>query len=152
MMRRWVSNSWCTKSTHFGRPRAPEIIRIDPSTNEVVAEIPVGPAPSAVAAHKNYIYVTDYWDGTVVRIDPETNEVSDRTWVGGRPWQIVASVEDVWVLDQTGPIIRIPVQPRNEEPGRSWLGWLLAAGAVAVPIAAFGSHLWIRRREEPEPL
>ena len=49
---------------------APALVAIDPRTNRVVASIPVGSKPVAVAVAYGSVWVGDAADGTVSRVDP----------------------------------------------------------------------------------
>jgi hypothetical protein len=88
--------------------------RIDPSTNEVVASIPVETG-DAVAVGAGSVWVTGVtntvgpsgqtsdFKGVVMRIDPATNRVVDRIpYQGGSPYDIAADATGVWVALSTG--------------------------------------------------
>ena len=78
------------------------LIRIDPSTNEVVATIPVGKNPSAVAVGESGVWVANRDDGTASRIDPDTNEVELEAPTPGAPADVTVSATHVLVT--TGPL------------------------------------------------
>ena len=72
---------------------------IDPSSNRVVAVVPVGRRPSAIAADSTSVWVANGQDRTLTRIDPET-----RTDVGVVPLQatptgVAAGPSGVWVAN-----------------------------------------------------
>jgi DNA-binding beta-propeller fold protein YncE len=88
--------------------------RIDPSTNQVVASIPVDTG-DAVTAGAGSVWVTGVtntvgpngqtsdFNGVVLRIDPDTNRVVDRIpYQGGSPYDIAADATGVWVAQSTG--------------------------------------------------
>ena len=52
------------------------MLRIDP-TGVLLAEIPVGNGPSAIAVGEGAVWVADTPDNEVVRIDPTTNAGRD---------------------------------------------------------------------------
>ena len=89
-----------------GAPPAPasggSLVRIDPSTNEVAATIPVGKNPSAVAVGESGIWVANRGDGTVYRVDPDTNEVDLEAPAYGAPADIAAGRTRVVVAG--GPV------------------------------------------------
>jgi YVTN family beta-propeller protein len=62
-----------------------EVLRIDPATRAVVAEIDVGRHPLALAAGLGAVWVSNTTDGTVSRIDPALNRVVDTIPVGKGP-------------------------------------------------------------------
>jgi streptogramin lyase len=55
-----------------------EIARVDPETSRIVARIPIGNEPSAVAVGAGDVWVADSTDGTVTRIDPRVRTRSLR--------------------------------------------------------------------------
>jgi YVTN family beta-propeller protein len=73
------------------------LLRIDPQTNEVVREIPVGQSPSAIAAGGGALWVANTGDGTVSRVDPETRSVTKTIEVGHRPLGVLFHDDLVWV-------------------------------------------------------
>jgi YVTN family beta-propeller protein len=58
----WVSNH-----------HADSVTRIDPETNEVVAEIPSGVQPGAMLVTDDSVWVANYGDASLTRIDPSRN-------------------------------------------------------------------------------
>jgi YVTN family beta-propeller protein len=74
------------------------VSRIDPSTDKVVATIPVGAGPdNAAAAADGTVFVPNVTDGTVSRIDPTINEVVDTLTVGSMPYPVAFAFGDIWV-------------------------------------------------------
>lgn len=59
------------------------LLRVDASSNLVVARVPVGVAGWYVAAGPDAVWVSDYATDSVVRVDPRTNQVT--ATVGGLP-------------------------------------------------------------------
>ena len=74
--------------------------RIDPETRRVVARIPVGAGPLAVAAGAGAVWVTNRDDRTLSRIDPRTNRVARTIRLGASPWGIHVAHGRVWVTTQ----------------------------------------------------
>jgi YVTN family beta-propeller protein len=75
---------------------------IDPSTNSLQAEIPVGEGPMGIAATADAVWVANSADASVTRIDP-MRRVSVRTIVlAGRPSDIAVD-RNVWVLHNREP-------------------------------------------------
>jgi DNA-binding SARP family transcriptional activator/DNA-binding beta-propeller fold protein YncE/ABC-type branched-subunit amino acid transport system substrate-binding protein len=69
---------------------------IDPATGRVVAEVPVGATPSAVAVGGGAVWVLNADDQTISRVDAETKEV--RTFaIGATPTDLAAGAGGVWV-------------------------------------------------------
>jgi DNA-binding beta-propeller fold protein YncE len=61
------------------------LVRIDPTSGQVAATVPVGTDPSAVAADANGVWVANRGDTTVWRIDARTNGVLVRSPAHGVP-------------------------------------------------------------------
>ena len=78
------------------------VLRIDPSTSEIAATIPVGDQLSNIAIGEGAVWVTRATDGNppsgeMVRIDPTTNEIVARIPVsGGWPRDLVIGEGSVW--------------------------------------------------------
>jgi DNA-binding beta-propeller fold protein YncE len=81
------------------------LLRVDPATGELLATIPVGEAPSAVAIEDGTVWVTDARDQTIRAIDLAENRVAF-TLPGGRGASGVArSDSSLWVLNQVDATI-----------------------------------------------
>ena len=95
----WVSNY-----------EANTVTRIDPATNQVVATIAVGGAPTDVVAGAGSIWVSNRSGGSISRIDPVTNQEIARITVNMagsasqriRPGELAAGGDAVWVTDENG--------------------------------------------------
>jgi Tol biopolymer transport system component len=79
------------------------VLRLDLSTGEIAATIPVGDQLSNIAVGQGTVWVTRTTEGTppsgeVVRIDSATNQIVDRIPVsGGWPRDVVIGDGSVWV-------------------------------------------------------
>jgi len=74
--------------------------RIDPATHAVVARIPVGTAPTAVAITGQDVWVTNSGDGTVSRVSAAAERAVDTITVGSFPVAIAARKGGVWVANE----------------------------------------------------
>jgi YVTN family beta-propeller protein len=74
--------------------------RIDPATHAVVARIPVGTAPTAVAITGQDVWVTNSGDGTVSRVSATAERAVDTITVGSFPVAIAAANGGVWVANE----------------------------------------------------
>ena len=125
------------------------VVRIDPRTARVVAEIETSGAVESVAVDGAS---GDVWavapdqtrgpegqeDGRLLRIDPTSNSVSQRLAVPGGVSDIVAGGGAVWVLDPDGDLSKIDPSGRRIEvvtPLDSPGPYEMAFGAGAVWIA-----------------
>ena len=70
---------------------------IDPKTNELVADVPVGFAPEAIAAGEGGVWVANTRDESVSRLDPASRTRIATIPVGGYPSDIAAGNGSVWV-------------------------------------------------------
>jgi DNA-binding SARP family transcriptional activator/ABC-type branched-subunit amino acid transport system substrate-binding protein/DNA-binding beta-propeller fold protein YncE len=69
---------------------------VDPATGRVVAEVPVGATPAAVAVGGGAVWVLNADDQTISRVDAETKEA--RTLgIGATPTDLAAAADGVWV-------------------------------------------------------
>jgi YVTN family beta-propeller protein len=100
------------------------VIRIDPSTNQVVATIPVRlePAPDDF----NFINLTVAFDSvwvstgvsTVLRINPQTNSVAETISLGpccGHVGELVASARSLWVSGDQFANSVFRINPRSNK-------------------------------------
>jgi DNA-binding SARP family transcriptional activator len=72
---------------------------VDPGGDRVVADIPVGKRPLAVAAGAGGIWVANGDDQTVMRIDPNTRKVVATIGIGADVSDIAVGYGSVWVAD-----------------------------------------------------
>ena len=89
-----------TVATGGGTPvtvRANSVAVVDPSSNEVVADVPVGSRPVAVAVGLGGVWVANADDGTVQRIDPKTHRVTATIGIGSDVSDIAVGFGSVWV-------------------------------------------------------
>jgi len=69
---------------------------VDPATNEIVAEIPVGRRPTSIAVGEGAVWAVNAEDRTISRIDPAT--MDERQFATGTtPFDVVAGEGSVWV-------------------------------------------------------
>lgn len=80
---------------------------IDPATNRVSAEIPVGAGPKGIATAPGTVWVVNGQDSTVSRINPERRVVTRTIPVPGRPSDIAVGAK-TWVLHNRAGSTRDP--------------------------------------------
>ena len=79
---------------------------IDPASNKLVAEVPVGIDPQAIATGLGGVWVTNVEDETVSRIDPTDTTARDATiTVDGYPSDLAVGGGTVWVA--LGPLAQL---------------------------------------------
>jgi DNA-binding beta-propeller fold protein YncE len=121
----------------------PAVVAVDAKTNRVVASIPVGSAPSTLAAGEGGIWVGDARDGTVTRIDPSTRRAVRTIGIDAPAIDMATGLGSVWVATGSfGTILRIDPQINRKVDG-----FELAPGDAIVPtasaVAAAGRHVWV---------
>jgi sugar lactone lactonase YvrE len=123
--------------------QVPSVVAVDPATNRVVASVPAGSRPVAVAAGEGAVWVGDARDGTVTRIDPATRRVAKTIGIGAPAVDLATGEGAVWAATGGfGEVVRI--DPGLDAAVRR-IG-LAAPGELAVPrvssVGAGGGHVW----------
>jgi hydroxyacylglutathione hydrolase len=114
--------------------------RIDPSSNQVIAEIPVKPNSFCAVFGFDAVWITNTGAGSVQRINTSTNIVEATIDVGPTPRFLAAGERGVWTLNQgDGTISRIDPQTNK----------LVATIEGKVPgtggdIATGNGRVWVR--------
>ncbi|MGI8885378.1 MAG: protein kinase domain-containing protein, partial [Gaiellaceae bacterium] len=116
---------------------------VDPSSNEIVAEVPVGIDPESVAVGEGAVWVANVEDETVSRIDPVTHERGRTIDVGDYPSDVVVGNGTVWVaLGALAELARInPEQDEAASPIPA-LGEGIPCGAPRASLAVGGRAVW----------
>lgn len=123
---------------------------VDPGTDTVVAEIPVGGRPAGPAVGEGSVWVGNRDDKTILRIDPSSRDVVRTIGLGVTPSDVEVGAGGVWVLSdwavlRIDPAINAVVAtvrlPRGSGQER-WTHMEVGATAVyvcrCVPIPARG--------------
>ncbi len=95
--------------------------RIDLSTSgpRVIASIPAGGAPVAVAVGEGAVWMTDAQSGSIQKIDTATDEVLATIPLGGgTPDEVVVGLGSVWASDTSGSVYKIDPVSLQSEPYR----------------------------------
>jgi YVTN family beta-propeller protein len=91
---------------------------IDPRTNRIVADVPIGADATRPAIGAGVVWVASVKDQTVVGIDPKTRKIVRTVGLGFPPSDIAAAADAVWVADGIhGTVSRI--DPRTNLIARS---------------------------------
>jgi len=75
-----------------------DLVRIDPQTNTVVAELRLPSGCNTLSFAERTLWATCPNEDLVLRVDPDTNVVMQRIRTPGEPWAIAAGEGEVWVL------------------------------------------------------
>jgi YVTN family beta-propeller protein len=117
--------------------------RIDQATHAVVAQIPVGSAPTAVAVTGQDVWVTNSGDGTVTRVSAAAGRAVERIQVGNIPVAIAAGSDAVWVANEgDGTVDRI--DPATGDVTKRGI----QVGARPDGIAAGPDAIWVANSED----
>jgi YVTN family beta-propeller protein len=117
---------------------------IDPRTNKLVAEVPVGIDPGAVAVGADAVWVANVGDETISRIDPKNTSSRPRTIpVGDYPSDIAVSPGAVWVaLGARAELSRINPGQNSVASPIPALGEGVTCGAPRDSVAFGGRFIW----------
>jgi outer membrane protein assembly factor BamB len=99
---------------------ANSLAAIDPASQQVVAAVPVGNAPSTVAGSNDWVWVINSNDGagTISRLDARRKRVVSTFSVGGTPIDLLAAAGSLWVGTSGGRVFQ--VEPSTDIPVSSW--------------------------------
>jgi YVTN family beta-propeller protein len=118
---------------------------IDPATNSIVAEVPVGARPSGIAAGEGSIWVANRDDNTLLRIDPRSRRVVRRIGLAVEPREVGIAAQSVWVASRAGdavlridPAINKVVDTIRLRQGRE--------ACCELDLATGGGALWVSYR------
>ena len=122
-----------------GKGDTKSLVRIDPTTDRVVATIPVGVEPWYIAASDAAVWVTDWRANTVVRVDPATDHVvATIPGLEAGPTGLAIAPGAVWVASSRGNALTRIDSATNQ------IAATLATDPTPVPVAyAYGS-IWVR--------
>jgi YVTN family beta-propeller protein len=84
---------------------------IDPGTNRIVGQIPVGSAPTRIALDRDGVWAISPQDKTITRIDPSTRTAVRTIPLGGPPIDVAVGTDAVWVLASAHPDPALGIVP-----------------------------------------
>jgi YVTN family beta-propeller protein len=125
---------------------------IDPGTNGIVGQIPVGSDPSRIAFAPSGVWVVSEHDKTVTRIDPASRTALRTFSVGGPPIDVAVSGNAVWLLLATrselagGPARLARIDPELNDVVKTLSIGSASLGFGSGPVqslAAGGGTLWV---------
>jgi YVTN family beta-propeller protein len=124
---------------------ANRVVRIDPTSGNVVQSIPVGNGPAGLAFGSGAAWVANSLDGTVSKIDPRTNSVAWAIPTGNGPTAVAVGLGRVWVSNEFGGTLarldpRTPNQVvRQISVGDRPQGVAISGGTVLVGVRQSGA-------------
>ena len=118
---------------------------IDPHSNDVVGQVPVGSSPQAIAPGSGSLWVANLDDQTVSRVDLATRKVTRTLAMGDTPTGVASSNDAVWVVGSvpTQPFVAVrKIDPRfNTVSDPTNIG-TVGPGDVGV-VGADGRRVWV---------
>jgi YVTN family beta-propeller protein len=116
---------------------------IDPGSNKLAADVPVGIDPESVVVGEGAVWVANVEDETVSRIDPVTRERGRTIDVGDYPSDMVVGAGTVWVaLGALAELTRINPEQNNAASPIPALGPGVPCGAPRASVAFGGGFVW----------
>jgi YVTN family beta-propeller protein len=82
------------------------LVVVDPTTDTVVDEIPVGGRPAGPAIGDGSVWVGNHDEKTLLRIDTKSRDVVGRIGLGVAPTDVEVGAGSVWVLSD-GAVLRV---------------------------------------------
>jgi YVTN family beta-propeller protein len=118
---------------------------IDPHSNRVTAQVPVGARPDRLAFGAGSLWVANLDDQTVSRIDTSTRQVASSISLPGPPTGLAATDDAVWVVSSNSRLPSVTVDrvdPQFESvAGTTHIPNVVPGGAGS--IAVTGSSEWV---------
>jgi YVTN family beta-propeller protein len=113
------------------------VLKTNRAASRVVARIPVGRAPAAIARGDGDLWVTNNLDDTVTRIDPQTSRVVETIPVGRAPVGVTYGYGAIWVAsNKHNTVSRI-------DPGKERVVDTIPVGRGARGIQAGEGGIWV---------
>lgn len=124
-----LTRSGSSEDAGLRRFRENSLAVIDPANGRLVAQVPLGVAPAAVAAGFHSIWIANTDANSVSRIDPVTLHVVDKIDVESAPSALASGLGAMWVVNSSsGSVSRI--DPDTDSVTRIQVG-VAPSGVVA---------------------
>jgi streptogramin lyase len=120
----------------------PDLVRIDPATNEVADVFPAPSGAAAVRAGDGSLWITRPHGGQLLRVDPATGEELAAIDVAPESVFLAFGEGGVWTMGSTGDVVRVD-PARNSVVATIPTGGPVDHGDVAVG----GGYVWARVSE-----
>jgi len=78
---------------------------IDPESNRILAQVPVGGRPVAVATGLGAVWVANHDDSTLLRVDPKTRRVTRTIGLGAEAADLTVGRDSVWVAGGNDSVV-----------------------------------------------
>ena len=121
---------------------------IDPGSNRIVGEVPVGARPAALVSGSGALWVADLDDRTVSRVDPKTRRRVRTIAVHDAPSGLAVSSAGVWAvgagLEHPFATVIRRIDPRVDELSQTFtIAGSTDRGEPGTSVAADGRTLWV---------
>jgi ABC-type transport system substrate-binding protein/class 3 adenylate cyclase len=123
------------------------VTRVDASSQQAVRTIPIGDAPTALAATRTTVWVTDS-TGAVSKIDPRYDRLTftrrlapSGSFFGGKVRPVLAAFGSLWIVDPDGFVSRI-------DAGSARRTGSVGVGNDPSAIAAGAGSVWVTNRSD----
>ncbi len=121
------------------------VTRIDPNTDQVVANIDVPSEPHRITFGEESIWVSNWHDNSVSRIDPETNQlVGEPIEIGFPAGNIVAGLGSVWVTSDyrvegdSKNVVVVRIDPQTNQVVET-----IPVGGHPIDVAVTEDAVWV---------
>jgi YVTN family beta-propeller protein len=115
------------------------VVVVDPTTDTVVAEVPIGGRPAGPAVGEGSVWVGNRDEKTLLRIDARSREIVRRIGLGVEPTDVEVGAGSIWILSD-GALLRVDPSvndvvdtiPLRRGPGQRWSQMEVSPHAVYV--------------------
>lgn len=129
-----------------------QVVGIDPRTDLVLATIPVGRDPGALAVGDADVWVTNDADHTVSRVDPRAKATIATIPVVHFPIGAVIGEGAVWIASRGAALLSQPAISRIDVDTNTVVETTAMGGTAPIGMAAGDTSLWIASRSPDEVL
>jgi streptogramin lyase len=121
---------------------APDLVRIDPATNEVVETVPAPSGATAVRAGDGSLWITRALAGQLLRVDPATGGELAQIDVAPESTFLAFGEGGVWTMGSTGEVAHV-------DPATNSVVAMIATGGEVFhgDVAVGGGYVWARISE-----
>jgi streptogramin lyase len=116
---------------------ARRLMRYDPGSRRVVAELATGDGASALVEDAGRIWIVNHRDGTLERIDAATNVLTRLSRLpGDAPERMVLASGSLWVTGRGTDLLRV-------DPATGAVQATIEIGAGGTDVRAAGGSIWV---------
>lgn len=120
----------------------PDLVRIDPATNEVADTFPAPSGATAVRAGDGSLWITRAHAGQLLRVDPATGEELAEIDVAPESTFLAFGEGGVWTMGSTGEVVHV-------DPATNTVVEIIPTGGLVEhgDVAVGGGYVWVRISE-----